>query len=491
MSVTEIAKALDLSSGNVRRQFSTINLWLNKYHCSIEKHSNGKITISFVGNTRRELWANLANEDSPASTLSPQERIDFLIFLLHISAEPKITQEFQNLLQVSRSTVLEDLSQVARWFERQHLFLVRRPNYGVKLIGKESDWRKIFIDLVTSQFDEPTLFHFCTKISVANSNLTLQNPPLAKAMTSYLTTLNLDKARDLVRFVETKLRTRFVDSDHLALTLHIALMIKRIPEQNVIETDKAQIQALNGLSAYTVAAEVAQLIGESFGISIPISEVNHLTIQVLGSKLDNRIPLAVPADAEELAQAILERSASLLRRPLDEDRELAGRLAAHLIPTLHRLARGLPIRNPLLEEIRIRYPEVYSTAEAASAILGEYTGRKIPSDEIAYIAMYLAGALMRYEEMLLVRALIVCPSGSATSWLLHSRLKKVFPNIHVLEICSNRDLKRGIPSNVELLISTVPLTQNEVPMVVVNALLTDDDIQKIQKSVETITKYTL
>ena len=489
VTIQEIAKALSLSAGTVRRQLPAISVWLEKNGSHLDRPEAGKIQVGLNAQTPRQLLAALASEDSPTSTLGYQERFDLLTFALHVSSEPRITQDFQNLLQVSRSTVLEDLSRVAEWYESRHLFLVRRPNYGVKLMGKESDWRKVFIELITLFFDEPTLFHFCTEARASNKSLALLNPPLAREMTGYLTSLKLNKARELVRFAETRLRTRFVDADHLVLTLHIALLIKRVSEGNLIEMDAAQIQALGDQPAYLAAVEIVKVIEDHFRMSVPSSEVAHLAVQILGSKLDNRVLRELPSEAGDLAYALLRKAAGQLKRPLDEDHELAARLAAHLGPTLERLVRDLPIRNPLLDDIRARYPDVYATAEASSTVVREYTGREVPADEIAYIAMYLAGALMRYEELLSVRALIVCPSGSATSWLLHSRLKKTFPNIQVQEICSTRDLQRGVPPNVELLISTVPLTQSEAPVVVVNALLTAEDILKIQKAVEAITKY--
>jgi transcriptional antiterminator len=486
VSASEIGRALGLSASTIRRQLPAIELWLNKMNGSLIRETGGRLGVAYGVHSKEEFLKALAEQDSPAGGLGQKERFDLLTFLLHTSAQPRITQDFQDLLQVSRSTILDDLAEIAAWYEARHLFLVRRPNFGVKLMGKESDWRKTFIELILRHFDEPTLFHFCGHSGASNQALSLINPALASLITTYLAGLELQKARELVRLAESKLRTRFADSDHLVLTLHIALLIKRVAEQNIIEMNPAQLQTLVGQPAYRVACELAHQIQETYGLIAPQSEVGHLAIQLLGAKLDTRALGEPPSEAEDLAYALLTRASALLDRPLDEDRELILRLAAHLAPTLHRMMRDLPIRNPLLDDIRTRYPQVYGAAQTASLVIRDYLGKEVPEDEVAYIAMYLAGALMRYDELRHLRALIVCPSGSATSWLLHSRLKQEFPEIQVMDICSTRDLQRGIPRNIDLVISTVPLSLSSAQLVVVSALLSAKDIQKIHITIEAL-----
>jgi transcriptional antiterminator len=487
-SIAEIANALGMSTGTVRRQLPSIGSWLTKHGSSLERQPDGKLHIQSGTRDKRYLLELLSTEECPPSSLGRQERVDLLTFLIHVSPQPRIVQDFQNQLQVSRSTILEDLTAIAEWYESRQLFLIRRTNYGIKLMGKENDWRKVLIEIILYHYDEPALFRFGSDARFSSHPLSLINPPLAKLITEYLGTLKLQNARELIRLAEARLRTRFVDSDHIILTLHVALLIRRVAEQNLVELDTAQIQSLAGQPAYRVAYEVARLIQEKWGIIVPQSEVAHLTIHLLGAKMDKPSLGELPPEAEQLSQLVLKRATALLKRPLDQDRELTIRLASHLAPTIQRLMRDLPIRNPLLEDIRSRYAEVYAIAQEACGAISEYIGKAVPQDEVAYITMYLAGALMNYEDLPPVRALIVCPSGSATSWLLNSRLKKEFSNIQVLNIYSTRDLQRGVPQNVEIIISTVPLQHNSMPVVVVNALLPEEDVSRIRKSMEALAR---
>ncbi len=484
ITIADLAHALGLSPNTVKRQLPAVKLWLKEYGRRLERRKGTGIWVSVDEHTRHALLDRLASQDSQPAALGPAERRDLLIFTIHTSQRPLITQHFQNLLNVSRSTVLKDLAAIAEWYEARNLFLVRRPNYGTKLMGAEADWRKVFIELVLAHFGESMLFRFCTKPNVPTSPLMLFNPPLARVMVEYLSSLPLAKARELVGTAEMHLGTRFIDSDHLILTLHIALLVRRVSEQCLIEIDAAQLRTLSDQAAYRVAYEIALQIQSSFGVMVPQGEVGHLTIQLLAAKPDSRVLREVPTEAGILAHAVLSRAGQILRRSLDRDTELLNRLAAHLAPTLRRLMLNLPIRNPLLDDIRTRYAEVYEAAEVASGAIGEYIGKEIPPDEVAFIAMYLAGAIMRNDEAPPPNLLIVCPSGAATSWLLHSRLKSEIPNIPILDILSTRDLRRGVPKGVDLIISTVPLHDVDIPTVVVSALLSSEEVAAIKQAIE-------
>lgn len=483
VTISELAHAVDVNPNTVARQLDLVACWIERCGYCLDQANGDGISVNASDRTKRRLLSRLANESSDPSLLVRDERRALLTFIIHIAEEPLISRQLQNCLHVSRSTILKDLAAVAKWYEAHDLFLIRRPNYGIKLKGKESDWRRVLVEMIMAHFDEPVLLRLCNGGELSTSAVMFYNPPLADRMLGYLRQLPLVKARELVRVAEARLKTRFIDADHLVLTLHVALLMKRLDQGHVVELDSGQLQALSEQPVYPASCELAQLIEDEISSVVPEREIGHLCIQFLGSKLDNRATSNLPADARFLAEAVLRRAGALLSYPLDTDHELLNRLAAHLAPALQRLRLNLPVHNPLLDEIRSRYSEVYKIAETASSAIRDYLRTDVPADEVAYIAMYLAGALVRRTDRFLPKVLIVCPSGSATSWLLHSRLQTEFPDIPVLDILSARDLSRGVPSKVDLIISTVPLPQVEVPTVVVSALLGRDDVKRIELAV--------
>ncbi|NNF62928.1 MAG: PRD domain-containing protein, partial [Acidimicrobiia bacterium] len=144
-----------------------------------------------------------------------------------------------------------------------------------------------------------------------------------------------------------------------------------------------------------------------------------------------------------------------------------------------RLNYGLPIHNPLLTDIVQRYPDVYEVAVEISEGLADRLKQPISPDEIGFITMYLSGALERTRLRPRKRAMVVCPSGMATAWILVSRIQSEFPQLDLVSVVSASDFAEKSREDVDMVISTVEVSSATAAVVVVNALLTGDDIRAI------------
>ncbi|MGI9584904.1 MAG: BglG family transcription antiterminator, partial [Acidimicrobiia bacterium] len=144
-----------------------------------------------------------------------------------------------------------------------------------------------------------------------------------------------------------------------------------------------------------------------------------------------------------------------------------------------RLRYGLPVHNPLLEEVAERYPDVQAVAEDLSEKIAEHFGAPIHADEIGFITMYLSGAMERGHLRPRKRAMVVCPSGMATAWVLVSRLQAEFPELALADVLSASVYEERDASNFDLIISTVPLEDAGAPVIVVSPLLSSSDVRRL------------
>lgn len=85
--------------------------------------------------------------------------------------------------------------------------------------------------------------------------------------------------------------------------------------------------------------------------------------------------------------------------------------------------------------------------------------------------------------------LLVCMGGVGTSQLIAARLRNHF-NFELLDIVAKHDLENRLSMNkkIDLIISTVPLLDIELEHIVVNPMLTGNDIAKIYEKVERVKK---
>ena len=77
------------------------------------------------------------------------------------------------------------------------------------------------------------------------------------------------------------------------------------------------------------------------------------------------------------------------------------------------------------------------------------------------------------------KAVVVCGTGLGTAKLLSSRIANRFPNIKILATLASRQIKEYVDhKELDLIISTVPTDAKNIPQIIVNPLLLDEDVAR-------------
>jgi transcriptional antiterminator len=141
------------------------------------------------------------------------------------------------------------------------------------------------------------------------------------------------------------------------------------------------------------------------------------------------------------------------------------------------------VSNPLDQEVRQRYPDVYRVASEIVEALHPVGDALVPQEEIGFLTMYLAGSLERNRLRPKVRITVVCPAGMATAWILVSRLSAEFPNVEITRVVSKTAFEKDVDlAATDLVVSTVPLDElGDVQTVVVSPLLRERDLRHLSR----------
>ena len=162
-------------------------------------------------------------------------------------------------------------------------------------------------------------------------------------------------------------------------------------------------------------------------------------------------------------------------------------LLAHLQPTLIRLVYGMQIQNPVLEDIKVSYPDIYRRCENVAKVLKAYTGKEVPEQEIGFLTVHFGAAMVRLEgrqqKIRKVSAGVICSSGIGISRLMSSKLERLFHGRMQLTAYGKHDITPYVMSRTDFFISTIPLEQSDIPLVFVNPLLNEEDIEHIRHMV--------
>ncbi|MBM4464046.1 MAG: PRD domain-containing protein [Chloroflexi bacterium] len=493
ISMSEIASQLEITPRMVRYDFRGIERWLQARDVQLIKKANYGVFIEAPREVRIDLIRELEHLAGYHLILSPTERLHILILSLLKCDQPLLIKQLEPRLGVSRPTVLSDMNKAEKWLEEHNLSLIRRPHFGFKTVGKEGDWRKAVVDFLLETVGEMPLLVLCKGSKAALRSRMKGKVGLLRVLSAFFENLDLSYSKKLVDSIERMLHLQFTDDACVSLVLHLAILIGRVGQGKIVELPPQHLKSLREQREFHAAKIIADQIEQRFNTVLPKSEVAYIAIQLAGAKIRWTVSDIIgERSAEEIEPGVLEMvdgmlaEASIYLHPyLRVDQQLIRSLAFHLKPVLSRLRFGLPVRNPLLEDVKRQYPYIFKVARRSSDILEEKVSRRIPEEEIGYIAMHLGAAMERLRPFPGVkrRVLVICGEGVATAWLLVSKMQAEFPEVEVVEVMSTSEVSRRhvFRGDIDAMISTVPVEIVGIPIIVVSPLLGAKDKARIRE----------
>ena len=489
IAIKQIASQLGITPRMMRASLNTIQTWLEERDTELIRKQNYGIQIRTTPDKIVQLIKELSSQKEYYLYLSPGERIAVLnLMLLRGADQPLMPEEIEPVLGISRPTLFKDVEKVKKWLGRFSLTLTFKSNAGFQIQGSEANWREAMVHLYITKIGVLSLLNMGSPLvgppdTKIGSTLNLLNTMLTDTMRL----LDLKSAYRFVMQLEERLHRRFVDVAFVRLVCHLALAVSRSVKAKSVDLpmDEPVIPSENEV----IAAIDLLLASESF--SLNKSEVQFFFRQVLGANIQQpRIDmmqshhtLSEQLETQEIVQHIVSDASLFLHPSLKVDQQLIRALAMHIQVAKNRLRYGLPINNPLQEAVEAQFPHVVSLVKKSVASLADQIYKTIPSDEIAYIAMHLGAAMERLRPYrgLKRKVWIVCGEGTATAWLLVARLQAEFPDIVVDEVTSVLKITQHppLPSQVDVVLTTLPVEIPEVLTLEVSPLLTPKDQARI------------
>ena len=194
---------------------------------------------------------------------------------------------------------------------------------------------------------------------------------------------------------------------------------------------------------YMFSRIIVDDLEREFCISIPEEEISYIAMHIKGANIIGSDGSQKDADdiieISRLTKKLLGDMSIIFSVDLVSDKRLEKDLKNHLGPALTRLRLGMKIRNPILDEIKGSYMEIF---QAVNRIFSDkvYDFTKldrsinIPEDEIGYITIHFAAAIERYIGLNgVIRVITACPTGVGTSRLVATKLESKFSNIQVVD----------------------------------------------------------
>lgn len=475
IKVSELSKELGVSKRTIRYDLKKIDDFLKHTGFSaLKRKPNTGVEFRGSQDDKKKLLAIISGIDNSCYVLTPKERQNIILTEL-LQARDYITVEhLSRLLSVSRNTVKNDLKKVKLWLEKHGLKLIALPRYGIKIEGDEKELRRAAVSLLTEAVD------------IKNALDMIRFPLRRKSIDKLFEDVDIKFIQNTVRIAEEQLERVFSDETFSGLVVHIALAIKRIQLGKDIVMPANKLAWLRMTKEFAVASSIVKKLEEHFCVKIPEDEIGYIAVHLLGGKVATSAPILREnwVRTQILAAKIIEAVQRELGADFSADDELYRGLIEHLGPTLFRLKNKLPLKNPLLDEIKTNYPEIFRAVKNSINSLEEFQELGISEEEVGYITIHFGAALerIRMVDGRERRVLVVCGTGIGTAKLLYSRLKAEFNNISIVDTVASHQVDKILSEKqVDLIVSTVTLNSCDVPVVVVNPFLPEEDIIKIRR----------
>lgn len=480
LTVGEIAARIHVSARTVHRELDSLEALIHQRGLTLVRKAGAGVELRGTEEQKQQLREELRQQ--PTTEFTPQERQVMILCSLLEATEPVKLISLAIDLKVTKATISHDLDELESRLQALGLSLLRKRGYGVELLGSESAKRRAISSLIADHLDDHQLLGII-KESIQGG----KEPPAVDSLTERLLQLvspeKLIKVERALQHLERDLPYPLADSAYIGLVTHLALAVERVERGENIHFDDRTLKELAETAEYRTAQSIVKQMERLFQVRMPPAETGYITMHLRGAKLrqsQNDLYWSANTELMNVTQGIIRYCEERLGIPLTADSSLFHGLLTHLEPALYRLKSNLEIRNPILDQIKHNYPELFAvTREAVTRLLPDI---QVPDEEIGYLVMHIGAAVERsMAEQQRYRALVVCSSGIGSSKILATRIQKEIPEIVQLQNASLFDVGMIPESDYDVIISTIPLPIHQLEYVMVSPLLPPEDVQKIKR----------
>lgn len=468
IKISTLSKIFNVSARTVRNDLIKIEDYLidNGFTLLIRDYKNGvKVNQTselkkFINNFNSSIEAN--------QVIYTKEDIKkFIALKLLLEKEPVRQKYFEELFQVSRTTIFNCINEIDDILDNKSLRIERIPKVGFCIKSDIVSKVNEFSMQIINNFNIAKFYNYINyeEVSPGINSFYLENL-IDKNLYYFL--------KSKIIKIESMLNKTFDDGSFIRIVLFLDKMINQKVEANIIYyKDKKLVST----KEYTVANEIIlELLEEKFSFEISQNLIYGLTILLLTSKgtSKNNKNNVSPDFVNKLISSV-EKELSI--KIIDKDK-LIDSLTLHIEPMIFRLKAGIMTQNPLFLQIKTDYKEIFNAVEKACSIFEEEFSITVNEQEVSYMTIYFVAVLENENNKYIKKnkVAVVCVEGLAISKNLSISLKNLF-DVEVTAEMSVRNLNEKIIAENDYIISTIDVPNIGSKLIKVSNDLNQDDIE--------------
>lgn len=489
VSVKYLAEQIGVSRRTVQRELEYISASLKDYDLTFVSKTGVGIWIEGSEEEKERLLAVCSTGDDYDVSNREERRKRLILEILKEKGLRKLYY-YSSQFEVSEATVSADLEAIEGWLANYGLIVSRKPGSGISIEGSEENYRRAIRGFIDENIDTKMMREVYGEDGYDMSSYrTLKKSSIGQILNDDIVKRVMDC---ITRMGDHKVLT-LTENSYVGLIIHLSIAINRIRKNEVIDYDENWKSNISDDEDYELAKVIVEELEREFQIEIPKVEIAYICLHLKGAKHEKvqwnqkDRPEMENKQIQQLVNDMIDAYDAKQAYLMKQDDGFIQGLLAHLQPTLIRLIYGMQIQNPVLEDIKVSYPDIYRRCEKVAGVLQAYTGKEVPEQEIGFLTVHFGAAMVRLEgrqeKIRKVQAGVVCSSGIGISRLMSSKLEKLFHGRMEITAYGKHDITPYIMSRTDFFISSIPMEQLDIPIVFVNPLLNEEDIENIRQMI--------
>lgn len=447
-SLEYLAESLGVSSRSIRNYIKQVNRDLaGVASINNEKGKGYRLNLMDEQSFQQLLDKNYSEKELLDS---PKRRIAFIIDRLINSEEAYTLDDLAFEMNIGRTTLVNELKKASISLETYNLTIQGKQNHGMSLSGRELDLRLFVLDNIY--------------------DVLYKSYPLDQDILEELEKI----------FHKHDLET----TTQMKLMEFIIIMLDRLLKDHPIDGIHDKYKTLLNTMDYQIALNIVHTLESQLPIKIPQSEILFITIPIAGRRTptNNRTmaDIKITSDVIWLLEQIVEQ-VGFKKEIIYENESFFKDLQYHLTFMLNRLLFGLRLKNPLLLDVKRKYPVAYKMAEIAGQVIERNYDIEVTEDELGYLAFYFGVFITQSDVKVkrFERAIVICGTGRGTAKLVAIQLGRVLNADTIIDLYAENDVTDKILDNYDIVFSTVKFSYKTTkPFIMIDEIFDEENVKR-------------
>lgn len=460
-----LAEKYNVSLRTIRYDLDDIEYWLKERGATLIKIPRIGIKIKnkeLVIDIIKDLQINV-NE----VVFSEKDRINIILLRLVFAENAVSSEELAKELNVSRGTILNTIKEINEELKQYSISIEGKTKHGFYISGDENNIRYYIKEILT-----PIIINGYGEKIYSFKNLIFTNQ-------------DLQTVHEVICDIKNSLNIRLEEKSSQVLKFKFIMLIKRIQNGHLLKMEFYETNKYKNTKIYNEAEVIYKLLMSRYNIPYEECEVIYICRMLLKEKLDTDCFEESNFDKDKLLNVtaeIINFGSKHLSIKESEIETLTKDLFSHLKLTLNRYELNISSENPILEQIKAKYGDIFQIVKKACKPFSNEYKFELSEDEIGFITMYFLKSLEKSRVYNKKNIIVVCNTSRGTSKLLATRIKNNIHEINIKAVVSIIDIDKDeeLLEDVDLIISTIKIDNVKKPVVIVSPIITMYELNKIR-----------